>query len=171
KRVGETLCYIFHTNNGTHTNVIRPFNVYGPGMQETDYRVLPNFASRIKAGEALKIYGSGIQTRTFCYITDAMVGFFKVVLQGIAGEAYNIGNPKPEISMLNLVKSIEAIQNDDVAFDIVDYPDSYPADEPMRRAPDIRKAQLQLEYNPEVALEVGLKRFFDWANRTYTGGE
>ena len=61
----------------THTNVIRPFNVYGPGMQETDYRVLPNFASRVKAGDTLKVYGTGNQTRTFCYITDAMVGFLE----------------------------------------------------------------------------------------------
>ena len=171
KRVGETLCYIFHTNNGTHTNVIRPFNVYGPGMQETDYRVLPNFASRIKAGDTLKVYGSGTQTRTFCYITDAMVGFMKVAMQGVAGEAYNIGNPKPEISMIDLVKSIEAVRGGDVIYDIIEYPDSYPADEPMRRAPDIRKALLQLKYNPEVALEVGLKRFFDWTDETYTGGE
>ena len=65
KRVGETLCYIYHTQNGTKTNTIRPFNVYGPGMQETDYRVLPNFASRIKSGDPLHIYGDGTQTRTF----------------------------------------------------------------------------------------------------------
>ena len=171
KRVGETLCYIFHTKNGTHTNTIRPFNVYGPGMQETDYRVLPNFASRIKAGRTLKVYGSGTQTRTFCYITDAMVGFMKVVLQGVAGEAYNIGNPKPEISMLDLVKSIETVRGDDLAYDVIEYPDSYPADEPMRRAPDIRKAQLQLKYTPDVSLEDGLKRFLDWSDRAYTGGE
>ena len=112
-------------------------------MQETDYRVLPNFASRIKAGDALKVYGSGAQTRTFCYITDAMVGFMKVALRGVAGEAYNIGNPKPEISMLDLVKSIESVLGGDLAYDVIEYPDSYPADEPMRRAPDIRKAELQ----------------------------
>ncbi|MBT7487564.1 MAG: NAD-dependent epimerase/dehydratase family protein, partial [Rhodospirillales bacterium] len=94
KRVGETLCYIFHTKDGTETNTIRPFNVFGPGMQETDYRVLPNFASRIKAGLPLNVYGSGDQTRTFCYITDAIVGFLLVVLKGVPGEAYNIGNLK-----------------------------------------------------------------------------
>lgn len=169
KRVGETLCYIFHSTNGTHANVIRPFNVYGPGMQETDYRVLPNFASRIKAGEPLKVYGTGSQTRTFCYITDAMVGFMKVALGGIAGEAYNIGNPQPEISMLDLVKTIETVLDGDLAYDVIEYPDSYPADEPMRRAPDIRKAQLQLKYNPEVALKDGLKRFLNWSNNTYIG--
>ena len=85
--VGETLCYIFHTKNGTHTNVIRPFNVYGPGMQETDYRVLPNFASRVKAGQALKVYGTGNQTRTFCYITDAMVGFYEGDSPGCRGRS------------------------------------------------------------------------------------
>ena len=169
KRVGETLCYIFHTMDGTKTNTIRPFNVFGPGMQETDYRVLPNFASRIKGGEPLHVYGTGNQTRTFCYITDAMVGFLLVVLKGVPGEAYNIGNPKPEISMVDLVKRIEKVCKHKVAYDVVEYPDSYPADEPNRRAPDIRKARLQLDYEPTVDLDDGLKRFLDWSDTVYTG--
>jgi len=169
KRVGETLCYIYHTTNGTKTNTIRPFNVFGPGMQETDYRVLPNFASRIKAGQPLNVYGTGDQTRTFCYITDAMVGFLLVVLKGVPGEAYNIGNPKPEISMVELVQRIEAVSAQKVQYNIVEYPDSYPADEPNRRAPDIRKARLQLEYQPNVDLDDGLKRFLDWSDGVYTG--
>jgi UDP-glucuronate decarboxylase len=169
KRVGETLCYIFHNTQGTHTNTIRPFNVFGPGMQETDYRVLPNFASRIKGGQPLHVYGSGDQTRTFCYITDAIVGFLLVVLKGVAGEAYNIGNPEPEISMLDLVKRIEKVSSRDVAYDVVEYPDSYPADEPNRRAPDIRKARLQLEYDPTVELDEGLQRFLDWSDSVYVG--
>ena len=169
KRVGETLCYIFHNSNGTHTNTIRPFNVFGPGMQETDYRVLPNFASRIKGGLPLHVYGTGNQTRKFCYITDAIVGFLLVVLKGVAGEAYNIGNPEPEISMVELVKRIEKVSSRPVAYDVVEYPDSYPADEPNRRAPDIRKARLQLGYEPAVTLDDGLKRFLDWSDTVYTG--
>lgn len=171
KRVGETLCYIFNTKDGTHTNVIRPFNVYGPGMQETDYRVLPNFASRIKAGQALKVYGTGDQTRTFCYITDAMLGFLKVVLGGIPGEAYNIGNPKPEISMVELVESMEKVLGRTLDYDVIEYPDSYPADEPNRRAPDIRKAQIQLKFAPAVTLETGLRRFLSWTDAAFTGSE
>ena len=171
KRVGETLCYIFHTKHGTHTNVIRPFNVFGPGMQETDYRVLPNFASRIKAGQPLKVYGSGNQTRTFCYITDAMVGFLNVVLGGVAGEAYNIGNPKPEISMVELVKTMERLLGCGLDYDVIEYPDSYPADEPNRRAPDIRKAKTQLKFVPEVTLEDGLQRFLSWSDEYFTGRE
>ena len=169
KRVGETLSYIYHTTYGTKTNTIRPFNVFGPGMQETDYRVLPNFASRIKGGVPLNVYGSGDQTRTFCYITDAMVGFLLVVLRGVSGEAYNIGTPKPEITMIDLVKKIELISSKSVHYNIVEYPDSYPADEPNRRAPDIRKARLQLDFNPQVSLDQGLKRFLDWANTVYIG--
>ncbi len=169
KRVGETLSYIFHTNHGTATNTIRPFNVFGPGMQETDYRVLPNFASRIKGGQPLHIYGTGNQTRTFCYITDAMTGFLLTVLKGVPGEAYNIGNPKPEIAMLDLVKRIETVLGKTVAREIIEYPDSYPADEPNRRCPDIRKAQLQLDFHPKIDLDEGLKRFFDWADKVYTG--
>jgi len=169
KRVGETLCYIFHGEHGTATNTIRPFNVYGPGMQETDYRVLPNFASRIKGGHPLNVYGSGNQTRTFCYITDAMVGFLLVILRGVPGEAYNIGNPKPEISMVELVQTIETVLNKPVAHNVVEYPDSYPADEPNRRCPDIRKAKLQLKFDPSVDLDEGLRRFLTWADGVYTG--
>jgi len=86
KRVGETLCYVFHDKYGTPTTTIRPFNIFGPGMQETDYRVLPNFASRLKAGQPLHLYGVGVQTRTFCYITDALTGFLQVIAKGVPGE-------------------------------------------------------------------------------------
>lgn len=167
KRLGETLCYIYHTNFGLHTNVIRPFNIFGPGMQKNDYRVLPNFASNIQKNERLKIYGTGNQTRTFCYITDAIVGFLLVISKGIYGEPYNIGNPVPEISMLDLVSKMDVVLSKDFNYDIIDHPDSYPADEPQRRCPDIKKAQLQLNYNPKVSLDDGLSRFFDWAFINY----
>jgi len=171
KRVGETLCYIFHTRNGTETNTIRPFNVFGPGMQEEDYRVLPNFANRIKAGLPLNVYGSGDQTRTFCYVTDAMAGFLLVVLKGVPGEAYNIGNRQPEISMLDLVKRIQKVSGKAVEYNLIEYPDSYPADEPMRRSPDIRKAHLQIGFDPRVNLDDGLRRFLEWADGHYTGDQ
>ena len=169
KRVGETLCYIFHENNGLATNTLRPFNVFGPGMQETDYRVMPNFANRIKGGHPLKVYGSGSQTRTFCYITDAMNGFLRVIASGVPGEAYNIGNPKPEISMLDLVKGMEKAAGRKFDYNIVEYPDSYPADEPLRRCPDITKARRQVGFEPAVDLDDGLKRFLGWTDKTYTG--
>ncbi len=169
KRMGETLCYVFHHLHGVPTNIVRPFNVYGPGMQETDYRVLPNFGSRIKSGRPLAVYGSGNQTRTFCYITDAMNGFLRVIARGVPGDTYNIGNPKPEISMVDLVGRISAVLGRQLEYRAIEYPDSYPADEPSRRCPDIRKAQQQLRYNPQVDLDTGLRRFFSWTELTYTG--
>ena len=169
KRVGETLCYIYHEYFGVHTNIIRPFNVYGPGMQENDYRVLPNFASRIKSGMPLHIYGQGNQTRTFCYLTDAMVGFLLVNLKGVPGEVYNIGNPSPEISINELVGVMEKSIGRKIPKEIIEYPDSYPADEPMRRCPDIRKAKLQLNFQPEIDLQEGIERFLNWAEKIYIG--
>ena len=170
KRVGETLCHIFHKNYGVATSVVRPFNVFGPGMAENDYRVLANFASRIKAGIPLNVYGSGRQTRTYCYIADAMTGFLLTLLNGVPGEAYNIGATSPEISVSDLVKRIEAVLGRSLNANIIEYPDSYPADEPQRRCPDIRKARTQLGFEPRVELDDGLGRFLGWTDRAYTGG-
>ena len=168
KRLGETLIQIYHQQYGVMGTIIRPFNVYGPGMQRTDYRVLPNFAARIADNVPLQIYGKGEQTRTFCYITDAIVGFLRVLLDGVPGEPYNIGNPKPEISMIDLVDKVREATNDkSIQYQVIEYPDTYPADEPNRRCPDISKAMQQLGYAPTVHLEDGLRRFFSWTRETY----
>jgi UDP-glucuronate decarboxylase len=169
KRLGETLCHIYHEAHGVSVTTVRPFNVYGPGMQESDYRVLPNFASRIKGGQPLLIYGSGRQTRTFCYITDAVVGFLLTLLKGVPGEAYNIGNPEPELSVHQLAEQIAKVLRRKIPCHLAEYPDSYPADEPQRRCPDIRKARLQVGYEPSVSLNEGLRRFFAWSDTVYTG--
>ena len=81
KRVGETLCYIFNNYFNLHTNIIRPFNVYGPGMGQKDYRIFPNFISNILNNKKLNIYGTGKQTRTYCYITDILRFFYSYVLE------------------------------------------------------------------------------------------
>ena len=149
------------------SRMVRPFNVYGPGMQKTDYRVLPNFAAHITDGLPINVYGDGRQTRTYCYVSDAITGFLKVLVNGAPGEPYNIGNPKPEISVLQLVEEIESALERKFEKHIVDYPDTYPADEPQRRCPDITKAHLQLGYEPQVALQDGLKLFFAWTEDAY----
>lgn len=168
KRLGETLIQIYHQQYGVMGTIIRPFNVYGPGMQRTDYRVLPNFGARIADRLPLQIYGKGEQTRTFCYVTDAVVGFLRVLLDGVPGEPYNIGNPKPEVSMLELVEKVrDACGDKSIEFQVMDYPDTYPADEPKRRCPDISKATQQLGYAPTVSLDEGLRRFFAWTRLAY----
>ncbi|HTR41048.1 MAG TPA: NAD-dependent epimerase/dehydratase family protein [Pseudomonadales bacterium] len=169
KRLGETLCYIYHELHGVSVSTVRPFNVFGPGMQEADYRVLPNFANRIKGNQPLHIYGTGNQTRTFCYITDAIVGFLLAMIKGVPGEAYNIGNPEPELSMVALADRIEKVLKRKIPRILSQYPDSYPADEPLRRCPDIRKARVQIGYEPQIDFDEGLRRFFAWTDTVYTG--
>lgn len=169
KRLGETLCRVYHSHMGVHTNMVRPFNIFGPGMGELDYRVLPNFASKAKDAQPFNIYGDGKQTRTFCYITDAIVGFMHILLRGVPGEPYNIGNPKPEISMVEIAHKIKDIMNLPNEINLIEYPDSYPADEPNRRCPDITKARIHLGYEPQVELNDGLKRFFDWTQENFVG--
>jgi UDP-glucuronate decarboxylase len=163
KRLGETLVQIYQQQHGVAACIIRPFNVYGPGMQATDYRVLPNFGAKIAAGEPLQLYGTGNQTRTYCYVTDAIGGFLRVLMSGQAGEPYNIGNPSPELSVIDLAKLTETIVGDGFpGIVITPHPASYPADEPNRRCPDISKARSHVGYAPRVALEDGLRRFFAW---------
>jgi UDP-glucuronate decarboxylase len=130
--------------------------------------VLPNFAARILAKEPVNVYGTGGQTRTFCYVTDAIGGFLRVLVNGLPGEPYNVGNPDPEVSILELVKTIQkTLPELDAKHRVIEHPDTYPADEPQRRCPDITKARLQVGYEPKISLEEGLRRFFGWAKTTY----
>jgi UDP-glucuronate decarboxylase len=168
KRLGETLLRIYQTHFGVNGMIVRPFNVYGPGMQKLDYRVLPNFAARMLAGEPLHVYGHGRQTRTFCYVTDAVCGFLQVLLNGLPGEPYNIGNPRPEISIIQLAEIIaKTMSESNVTYRLIEHPDTYPSDEPQRRCPDITKASLQVGYVPRVPLEEGIRRFLGWAKAAF----
>ncbi|MGH9195414.1 MAG: NAD-dependent epimerase/dehydratase family protein, partial [Acidimicrobiia bacterium] len=169
KRLGETLCYIYRHQHGVNAPIVRPFNVYGPGMSEADYRVLPNFASAIKAGKPLEVYGTGKQTRTYCYVTDAIVGFFLTLVGGRGAEPYNIGNPKPEISVVELIEVIEKVLDRKLDRIQVGYPDSYPGDEPNRRCPKVDKAKNELGFSAIVELQEGLQRYLSWTDSAYTG--
>lgn len=169
KRMGETMCYIHAQYFETDVSIVRPFNVYGPGMRENDYRVLPNFATALKAGQPLTIYASGRQTRTYCYTVDAMSGFMLALIKGRPGEAYNIGTSGPEISVQELADLIEEVRGERLKRTYMDYPDTYPADEPQRRCPDLGKSRRELGYKPEVSINEGLKRYFDWTADIYTG--
>lgn len=168
KRLGETLCWIYSENFGVHASVVRPFNVYGPGMMPTDYRVLPNFAWSVASNKEISLYGDGSQTRTFCYVTDAIVGFLKVLVNSPQADVFNVGNPSPEVSINDLVQVVGKVLSTSPKIKYVEYPESYPADEPMRRCPDISKIQSMLGYQPKINLEEGLSRFFEWSAKYYT---
>tara|TARA_Y100001968_G_scaffold4538_1_gene4037 strand:- start:8406 stop:9389 length:984 start_codon:yes stop_codon:yes gene_type:complete len=169
KRLGETLCYVYNKKYNVHTNVIRPFNIYGPGISfDSDYRMIPNLIKSALRKEPVKIYGTGKQTRTFCYSTDAINGITKVIIQGGYGQTYNIGNDKPEISMIDLVEIFCKTLNLEISYKLSPYPEFYPEDEPARRLPSIEKARENLDFNPIVNLESGLIKTWNWALRNYS---
>lgn len=167
KRVGETMCMAYFAVHKVPVRIVRPFNVYGPGMKSTDYRVIPTMLSRGLQGKELTVHDKGNQTRTFCYITDAVTGFFKVLLRGRNGEVYNVGNDAEEINMLALAETIaEIIFNGKAHVKLISYPDNYPQDEPRRRCPDLSKIRKELGYMQKVSLKDGLKRSFEWMRQS-----
>lgn len=167
KRYGETLCVNFAKQYDLPVKIARPFNNYGPGLKITDKRVLPDFARDVLAGRDIVMLSDGSPTRTFCYIADAVIGYFKILLSGRKGQAYNIGVEKPEISMRDLAGQIVKI-----AKDLFDYQGKvtyqkagdkdYLTDNPSRRCPNIDKARNELKYHPNIALEEGLSRSLIW---------
>ena len=158
KRVGETLCYIYNKYYNCDIKIIRPFNVFGPLMDKNDYRIIPNIIKKISYSKKILIHGDGKQTRTFCYITDAITGFFKVIFRKSNNLIYNIGNPNSEINMINLVKTFDKILNKKSQFKLISYPNHYPADEPRRRCPDIKLANKKLNFYPKITVIEGIKR-------------
>ena len=167
KRYGETLSVNFAKQHDLPIRIVRPFNNYGPGLKITDRRALPDFVRNVLDGEDIVLLSDGAPTRTFCYVADAIVGYFKVLLKGHNGEAYNIGSDKPEISIRELAENVIL-----TAKNLFDYhgklifktstDKDYLTDNPNRRCPIIEKAKLHLGYDPKIQLEDGLKRSLLW---------
>lgn len=167
KRFGETLCVNFSKVHSLPIKIVRPFNNYGPGLKITDGRVIPDFAKNILQNKDITLLSQGSNTRTFCYITDAIVGYLKVLIMGKAGESYNIGVEKPEISMIDLAKKMKklAIKYFGYTGKIIkkkSHDKNYLVDSPNRRCPKIEKASKELEYNPQIPLDEGLTNTLFW---------
>jgi nucleoside-diphosphate-sugar epimerase len=169
KRYGETLCVNFARVHGVPVKVARPFNNYGPGLKITDRRVIPDFARDVLAGRDIVMLSDGSPMRTFCYVADAVIGYYKVLVNGRPGEAYNVGVETPEISMAGLADRIVVLGRDLVGYtgrvvrQASDDSD-YLIDNPNRRCPVIAKARTELGYDPQVGIDEGLRRSLLWYN-------
>jgi UDP-glucuronate decarboxylase len=167
KRYGETLCVNFAQQAGVPVKSARPFNNYGPGLKITDRRVLPDFARDILNGRDIGLLSDGSPKRTFCYIADAICGYYKVLVKGRRGEAYNIGIESPEVSMLELAQKLVALGSELFGYQgrVVRQESNdkdYLQDNPNRRCPIIEKARTELGYNPKILLDEGLRRTLLW---------
>ena len=163
KRFGETMCRFFSEKHNMPISVVRPFNNYGPGMKINDKRVPADFAKAIYENKDIVILSDGSPTRTFCYISDAITGYLKILLHG-EYDYFNIGIDLPEISIKELadiyVKEGKEIfdYKGKVVYNISEDKD-YLTNNPERRCPNINKARTILNYDPSIEVYEGVKRF------------
>jgi UDP-glucuronate decarboxylase len=165
KRYGETLCINFVQRHGLPIKVARPFNNYGPGLKITDHRVLPDFARDVFANRDIVMLSDGKPMRTFCYVADAVIGYYKALVVGRPGEAYNVGVEKPEISMAELANKVSALGRELFGYTgkvVLKLDAEYTIDNPERRCPIITKARTELGYDPQVLVDEGLRRSMIW---------
>jgi len=166
KRFGETICYIFNQKYNIPISIARPFNNYGPGMNINDKRLPADFAKAVHEGRDLVMYSDGKPTRTFCYISDAITGYLKVLLHGKL-DVFNIGIDKPEVSVAEFAhlfsKNAKKVYNytGSVKFEIPEDKE-YMTDNPNRRCPNIDKAKKHLDYNPTIHVDEGVGRYLEF---------
>lgn len=159
KRAAETLFMDYHRQHGVRTKIVRIFNTYGPNMAVNDGRVVSNFINQALRGEDITIYGTGEQTRSFCYVDDLIAGFIKYMELDRSDEPgpINLGNPG-EFTMLELAQKII----DFTASSSIIVHKPLPKDDPRQRRPDISRAQELLNWTPVVSLDQGLQHTIDY---------
>jgi dTDP-glucose 4,6-dehydratase len=150
KRYAEALTMAYHGQQGLDTAIVRIFNTYGPRMRVRDGRAVPNFIAQALQNEEVTIFGSGEQTRSFCYITDLVDGLLRLMESSI-NDPVNIGNPQ-EMSIADMARLI--IKMTGSTSQLVFKP--LPTDDPKVRKPDITRARTLLGWEPKVTLEEGL---------------
>jgi dTDP-glucose 4,6-dehydratase len=156
KRFAEAMTVAYHRYHGLDTKIVRIFNTYGPRMRINDGRAVPTFIAQALRNEELTVFGSGAQTRSFCYISDLVDGIIRLMLSK-ENEPVNIGNPH-EMSVEDIARTI--VQMTGSSSRIVYKP--LPTDDPKVRQPDISRARSLLAWEPRVGLEEGLTRTIEY---------
>ncbi|MBI4992503.1 MAG: SDR family oxidoreductase [Candidatus Harrisonbacteria bacterium] len=157
KRVAETLCFDYRRQHSMEIRIARIFNTYGPRMAFNDGRVVSNFIIQALKNQDLTIYGDGRQTRSFCYVSDLIGGFYKLMNADNFSGPVNLGNPleKTILEIAELVIKISGSSSKIIR-------KSLPEDDPRRRQPDISLAKARLGWEPKISLEDGLQKTISW---------
>src|SRR5229473_6885985 len=156
KRFTEAVTMAYHRYHKVDTRIVRIFNTYGPRMQLNDGRVVPNFMKQALRNEPLTVYGTGSQTRSFCYVSDEIDGFMRLA-KSDEHLPVNIGNPN-EFTILECAQHVLEVtgSKSKIAYEPL------PQDDPKQRRPDITKARQLLGWEPKIDLEKGLKMSLDY---------
>ena len=156
KRFAEAITMAYHRYHGLDAKIVRIFNTYGPRMRVRDGRAVPNFIAQALKNEDVTIFGSGRQTRSFCYVSDLVSGII-ALMESKENEPVNIGNPH-EMSIEEMARLI--IKMTGATSNVVFKP--LPTDDPQVRQPDITRARTLLGWEPKVPLEQGLMSTIDY---------
>ena len=156
KRFAEAMTTAYHRYHGVDAKIVRIFNTYGPRMRLRDGRAVPAFMSQALTGEDVTIFGTGRQTRSFCYVTDLVEGIIRLMESNV-NEPVNIGNPH-EMTIEEIARTIIRLTGSKSK--IVYRP--LPEDDPKVRQPDITRARTLLGWEPKVGLEEGLTRTLEY---------
>lgn len=156
KRYAESIAMAYHRKHGVEVRIARIFNTYGQRMRLDDGRAVPTFIGQSLRGKPLTIYGDGTQTRSFCFVSDLIEGLYRLLQSREVGPV-NLGNPE-EISLLELARTIIEITASKSR--LVHEP--LPADDPVRRKPDISRAENILKWNPRVGLREGIRQILPY---------
>lgn len=156
KRFSEAAVTAWNRYYGVNTHMVRIFNTYGPRLQANDGRVISNFMMQALAGKPLTVYGDGMQTRSFCYVSDLVEGILRLS-ESDEHTPVNIGNPG-EFTMIECAKEVLAVtgSKSEIVFEPL------PQDDPTRRRPDISKAKKLLGWEPKVPLREGLQKSLEY---------
>ena len=162
KRMGETLCVAWHQQYGTPTFIVRPFHTYGPGLQADDGRVFADFVFNVLRGENIVMMSDGLARRAFCYATDAIAGFFSVLLKGRPGLPYNVANPAGELSVVELAELMVGLYPEKrlVVERRAEAKANYMASTFNRLVPDVTRLEA-LGWRAEVSPERGFRRMIE----------
>jgi dTDP-glucose 4,6-dehydratase len=154
KRFAEALTMAYHRTHSVDTRIVRIFNTYGPRMRLDDGRVVPNFIGQALRGEPLTVYGDGSQTRSFCYVSDLIAGIYKLLMTDF-NEPVNIGNPT-EMSILEFAEIVTDVTSSQQEIQFL--ANERIKGDPQKRQPDITRAKMLLDWEPQIELREGLQK-------------
>ena len=158
KRAAETLFMDYHRQHGVDIKIVRIFNTYGPRMAVNDGRVVSNFIVQALKGNSITVYGTGEQTRSFCFVDDLVEGLVRYMsLTSIQPGPINLGNPG-EFTMNELAKKVITLTDSTSLINRLPLPE----DDPKQRRPDISLAKIHLDWEPTIELDLGLKKTIDY---------
>ena len=164
KRLAETLMMDYHRQSQVDVKIIRIFNTYGPRMHPDDGRVVSNFIVAALKGEPITIHGDGLQSRSFCYVTELVDAMYRMMLTEDLTGPVNTGNPK-EFTMIELAEKVLEMTNSSSKL----IKTAARPDDPGRRRPDITLAKKRLGWEPKITLEEGLRPTIDYFDELLKG--